>query len=292
MQLNLNTYIAKNSPIHALDARVKLVLLAAYSVLLFLIDTWAGMALCALAFAFVLIASKITARSVFKIVIPIYVLVALTLIFNSFVLDVNQTSNFVRDVPALFPNAAKTTSTTGFISSLPSVAIIGNFGFVPAGFVRGCFFALRILLLVFASLIISFTSTSTELVAALTSFLQPLRRLRVPVDDIATIFSLTLRFIPVTAQEFFRVKDAQEARCAPFSQGSAFKRLRSYTSVFVPLFVGMFRRAESLSCAMDARCYGVCDTQKTSLCALKLTSRALVILIVGLVFCTALAIFC
>ena len=60
-----------------------------------------------------------------------------------------------------------------------------------AGRVRaGLLFAIRILLLVFASLIVSFSTTSTDLTAALNDFMRPLRRLHVPTDDVAMVFSL------------------------------------------------------------------------------------------------------
>ena len=45
MRLTVNTYCGGTSPVHACDARVKIVLLAAYSVTLFLVDTWMGLAL-------------------------------------------------------------------------------------------------------------------------------------------------------------------------------------------------------------------------------------------------------
>ena len=47
MRINVSSYIPGTSVVHACDARVKIVLLAAYSVTLFLVDTWAGLVLCA-----------------------------------------------------------------------------------------------------------------------------------------------------------------------------------------------------------------------------------------------------
>ncbi len=287
MLLKVNTYLPGSSPVHACDARAKIVLLAAYSVTLFLVDTWLGLCLCALAFAVVLGLSGIPPRRVFGIVAPVYVLVMLTVAFNAFSLDVEQAAvsgmagapNVGADLPSP-------------LSSLPPVALIGSFGFVPVGFARGCFFAVRILLLVFASLVVSFTSTSTELADALAGFLSPLRRLRVPVDDIATVFSLALRFIPVTAGEFCRARDAQWARGAAFGEGSLGQRLRAWQTVFIPLFVSLFRRADALARAMDARCYGAPGVQRTSLSVKPFAVRSVLVLAVGLLLCVAVAIGC
>ncbi len=281
MRLTVNTYCGGTSPVHACDARVKIVLLAAYSVTLFLVDTWMGLALCALAFALVLKASGIPPRHVFGLVIPVYVLVAFTVAFNSFSLDVGQASaqlGGLADVSA------------GVLAEAAPVPLVGAFGFVPAGFARGCFFAIRILLLVFASLIVSFSTTSTDLTAALNDFMRPLRRLHVPTDDVAMVFSLALRFIPVTAEEFGRVHDAQWSRGAPFGEGSLWRRLRAWQTVLVPLFVGLFRRADTLAQAMDARCYGAPDVRRTSLSDRRFRAKSAAVLAAGIVLCGVLAV--
>lgn len=266
MNLRINTYVPGTSPVHACDARVKILLLIAYSVTLFLVGSWAGLAACALIFAIALKASSIPCRQVFGIVVPVYVLVALTIALNSFSLDAS-----------------------GAQSILGAMPLAGPFCFVPAGFARGCFFALRILLLVFASLVVSFTSTSTELTCALGSFLSPLRRAHVPVDDAVMVFSLALRFIPVTAEEFGRVRDAQWSRGASFGTGSLRKRLRAWQTVFIPLFVGLFRRADVLARAMDARCYGAPAFCCSSLHVRRFDWRSAAVLAAGLAACIAVA---
>lgn len=121
----------------------------------------------------------------------------------------------------------------------------------------GVFYGIRMILLVLASLAVVFTTTSSQLTDALQSFLRPLRVPKVPVDDFAMVACMALRFIPVMAQELCAVHDAQWSRGAPFADGSLLKRLSAWSSVFIPLFVGMFRRADKLSVAMDARCYGL-----------------------------------
>lgn len=252
MRLTIDIYISGNSPVHVCDARVKILLLAAYSVTLFLVDTWAGLTVCALAFGGVLAASDIPVRKVILIAVPMYVIVAFMVVCNSFAVDASST---------------------------------GGFGFSLVGFSRGCFFAVRVLLLVFASLVVSFTSTSTELVDALRSFLSPLGKLHAPVDDMAMVFSVALRFIPITAEEFERVRAAQWSRGAAFEDGTFTQRLRAWQVVFIPLFVGLFRRADCLARAMDARCYGAPGVRRTSLSARPFQLRSAVVLVVGVALC-------
>ena len=281
MRINVSSYIPGTSVVHACDARVKIVLLAAYSVTLFLVDTWAGLVLCAALFASAAASSGIPLRRFFALLVPVYVLAAFAVVFNGFAFDVGQAAPGAP--PPLLGHEP------GPFGSLPPVALVGSFGLVPAGLARGCFFAARIVLLVTASLVVTYTTTSTALTDARSGFLRPLRRLRVPVDDIAMVFSLALRFIPVTAEELGRVHDAQQARGASFSEGGLWERLRAWQTVLIPLFVGLFRRADALAVAMDARCYGA-EPRRTSLHDRRLAGPSLAVLAAGLALCAAVAV--
>lgn len=284
MRINVGTYILRNSPIHACDARVKLVLLFVYSLTLFLVKTWAGLGLCALLFVGMAALSRVPFRHFFSLLIPVYVIVAFTILFNSFSLDIVQAT----DVGKLsgFGNVS-----AGILGAWQPVALIGSFGFVPFGFARGCFFAGRIVLLVVASLVVTYTTTSTELTNAINDFLRPLHRFKVPVDDISMVISLALRFIPVTAEEFNRVYNAQISRGASFDTGSLWMRLRAWQTVLIPLFVGLFRRADALAIAMDSRCYGIVDAKRTSLNARPPQGLHIAALVIIFGMCAAVALF-
>ena len=127
---------------------------------------------------------------------------------------------------------------------------------IPQGIGEGLFYALRIMLLACATLAVSFSYDDARLVRAFVSFLSPLRRLRVPVDDAATMLSIAVRFIPLCMDEFNRVASAQRSRGAQLDSGAVFARLKRWGSVLAPMIVGLFRRAEALAQAMEARCYG------------------------------------
>jgi energy-coupling factor transport system permease protein len=67
--------------------------------------------------------------------------------------------------------------------------------------------------------------------------------------------TIALRFIPTTAQEAEDIVTAQQARGASFDRGGPLARARAYVPVLVPLFFQLFRRADALATAMEARCY-------------------------------------
>lgn len=124
------------------------------------------------------------------------------------------------------------------------------------GLAGGLFIAVRIAELVFACMLVTFTTAPVALTDGLGRLLGPCRRLRVPVDDLAVVISLALRFIPLVVEEASAVRKAQMARGADFETGSLLAKTKAWTLVLVPLIVRMFRRADETARAMEARCYG------------------------------------
>lgn len=151
----------------------------------------------------------------------------------------------------------------------------------------GLFYAVRILLILFASFVVTFTTTATQLTNAFASLLAPLRVVRVPVDDIAMMLSIALRFIPLTADELTRVRNAQLLRGASFENGSLWQRISAWQTVFVPLIVGLFRRADALAEAMEARCYGA--GRRSCLHEARFAPSQALVLVCGVAVCMVIA---
>ena len=244
---NAATYSNRDTVMHRVDARVKVVLLIAYSVTLFCIHSWTGMAACAVLFAVCAALSKLPVLQCAKQLFPIWIILAFTLAANAFSFNVEHVAS---------PVGLGAVSAGAFENWEP-VVLVGTFGISPQGFARGCYYVLRIALLAFASLVLTTTTSSTDLSRALERSLSPLSRLGVPVRDLATIVSIALRFIPVTFDEFMMIRAAQQSRGAAFEVGRLRERIGAWIAVFIPLFVSLFRRADSLAVAMDVRCYGM-----------------------------------
>ena len=269
MQLNFSSYIAGNTPLHRMDARVKLALLIAYILALFFADTWVGMGLLALMAALAFVVSQLPAGSVLRLLSPAYFLAALLIAFNAFVY-----------LPA--------TSASDAVAALDLVCVAGPMCLSYVGLESGLFSALRVVLLVLSSLVVGLTTTSTELSSVAAWALAPLRRLHVPVDDIATVFSIALRFIPLMAEEFCRIRNAQWSRACGFDDPGLIGRIRAWGKVLMPMIMSLFRRADALSEAMDARCYGAAE-ERGALTGLKLDAASAACLAAGLVSCALVA---
>jgi energy-coupling factor transport system permease protein len=92
--------------------------------------------------------------------------------------------------------------------------------------------------------------------------------------------TIALRFIPTTVEEADRIVTAQTARGARFDTGGPVARARAYAPVLVPLFFNLFRRADELATAMEARCYRGAD-KRTHLRESHLGARDWMTLVLG-----------
>jgi len=241
-------YVPGNSAVHQLDVRMKLLLVVAYVFALFVASRWVGLLLCAVALFSAYRNANIPLRLAARGLKPVLFILAFTVLINMF--------TFAAAPPEAATDAIDASSAVEDFIQLPtSIALIGSFGLSPAGFMRGLYFALRITLLVSVTSLLTFTSSIVSLTDAIASLLRPLRTFKVPVEDIATMFTIALRFIPLTAEEAEKIMVAQSARGARFSEGGLIRRVKAWVPVMIPLFVSLFRRADGLAAAMESRCY-------------------------------------
>ena len=170
----------------------------------------------------------------------------------------------------------------------PLVGFLLVYNVAASGWLAGIAVALRLLLLVWASLLLMALSTPAELSEALRQLLSPLGRLGLPVRDFTTSLSIALRFMPLLSEELRAVRAAQASRGAAFEGAGLVRRLRAYGGLMVPLFVGLFRRADRLASAMEARCYGASGIP-TSLDGRRFAFGDGAALLVGVVACAVFA---
>lgn len=107
--------------------------------------------------------------------------------------------------------------------------------------------------------LLTFTTPTTELSHGTERLLSPFARFGVPAHELALVLTIALRFVPTLAQEAERLVKAQVSRGADFGGTSRWRfvrRTRQMLPLLVPLFLNSLRRAEVLTLAMEARCYG------------------------------------
>ena len=114
---------------------------------------------------------------------------------------------------------------------------------------------IRIMLLVMGTFLMTYTTSPIRLTDGLESLLNPLKKIRVPVHELAMMMAIALRFIPTLIEETDKIMSAQKARGADFDSGNIFQKAKALVPILVPLFISAFRRADELATAMECRCY-------------------------------------
>ncbi|HID16630.1 MAG TPA: energy-coupling factor transporter transmembrane protein EcfT [Candidatus Atribacteria bacterium] len=136
--------------------------------------------------------------------------------------------------------------------------IIYKIWFIPIykeGLVKGAYLSLRIIFLVTFTSFLTQTTSPLDIADGLEALFKGLKKVGVPVSELALMMSISLRFIPLLQSEVERIAKAQMARGIELNKGNMIKRLSNYIPILIPLFLSSFRRAEELAIAMEARCF-------------------------------------
>ncbi len=125
----------------------------------------------------------------------------------------------------------------------------------PTALIRAAYISIKIFTILLVSAMLTETTTSVELSVGLETMLSPLKIIKFPVNEAATIIAVAIRFIPSLLSESRRILNAQASRGVDFSNGNLFTKVKALVSLVVPLFSIAFKNSEELANAMDARGY-------------------------------------
>ena len=224
--ITLGQYFPGNSVIHRLDPRTKLIVLVVYMVALFIASGWVSYGVLLLFLLTVIKISAIPGKSIVRGMKPLVMILVFTGVLNLFF---NKDGRVLVDFWGI-------TITTG-------------------GAERAAFMLVRILMLVTATFLLTYTTSPISLTDGLESLMNPLKVIKVPVHELSMMMCIALRFIPTLIEETDKIMSAQKARGADFESGKLMERAKALIPILVPLFISAFRRADELATAMECRCY-------------------------------------
>ena len=230
--ITIGQYYAGKSPLHRMDARMKLVLTLVFMVVIFLSQNFFSLGLVALATIVLCVLSRVPAKMQLRSLRPILFLVIFTSLLHLFSAGGEE---------------ARVLVSVNLWGWEPSITL--------QGLNNAVFTAVRIICLIATSSLLTYTTTPGMLTTGLEKLLWPLSKLRVPVGVFAMMMTLALRFVPTLIEETDRIMNAQKSRGANLETGSLLQRMKAFVPVLVPLFVSAFRRAADLAYAMESRCY-------------------------------------
>lgn len=224
--ITIGQYYAVDSPVHRMDPRVKLLGTVLFVISLFIADGPVCYLLGAAALAAVIRVIRVPFRFMVRGLKSIVIIMLVSVSFNIF---------FTEGTPV---------ADVRFLRAI-----------TWEGLERAVYMAIRLVMLILGSTVMTLTTTPNSLTDGLEKGLGFLKKLHVPVHEMAMIMSIALRFIPILIEETDKIMKAQLARGADFETGGLVKRAKAMVPLLIPLFISAFRRASDLALAMEARCY-------------------------------------
>lgn len=219
-------YLPGNSFTHRLDPRSKLVFIFLFIFAVFLANNTVTYAILLAFTLFVIIISRIRFSFLLGGLKPILFLVVFTLLMHLFL---------TREGEVLFH--------WKFIT------------IYEEGLRMGIYISLRFFILVLMTTVLTLTTSPISITDGVETLLNPLKRIKLPVHELAMMMSIALRFIPTLMDETDKILKAQLARGSDISSGSVQQRVKAVIPLLVPLFVSAFKRAEDLAIAMEVKGY-------------------------------------
>lgn len=240
--ITLGQYFPGSSYVHRLDPRVKILATMLYIVSLFVVDDFIGFAIVFIGLAVVIAVSKVPLSFILRGLKPVFIIILFTFVINLFMIRGEVLVSF------------------------------WIFTITREGLRTAVFMAVRLILLIIGSSLLTLTTRPISLTDGIEALLSPFKRFGLPAHELAMMMTIALRFIPTLLEETDKIMKAQQARGADFESGNILRRAKALVPILVPLFISAFRIAQDLAMAMEARCYGS-GMKRTRMNAMKFHSR-------------------
>lgn len=249
--ITLGQYFPGESIVHRLDPRTKIILVVVYIVALFCAKFVVSYALMMAVLIACIQLSGVGYKAIFRGMKPVVIVIVITAILN------------------LFYNSSGTL-----------LVHVWKLSIYTGGVRMAAMMIIRILMLISGTFLLTYTTSPIQLTDAIERLLGGLKKLHLPIHELAMMMSIALRFIPTLIEETDKIMSAQKARGADFESGKLIEKAKALVPLLVPLFVSAFRRADELATAMECRCYHG-DEGRTRMKQLVYAKRDFVALILG-----------
>lgn len=216
-------YLQKDTLLHRMDGRIKLLCLLLLSLAVSLADKWQHYAV-----PFCLLCAALFAAK-----LPLAALLKELRLFGFMIAAILAANAFFTDGDPLFG--------LSFIS--------------VQGAEAGARFAGRLILMIMACTVMTGTTSLLEFRNIMEWYLRPVPL--IPEVKAATIVNLTFVLIPVILDSYAQMMDAQKARCIELRKNP----VRRVKYIVIPLLGRTLRRADEIVYAMEARCYSQTRTK-------------------------------
>ena len=203
--ITLGQYFPGNSPVHKLDPRTKILAVVLYIVALFLCSSFVSYGIMLVLLAAAIKISKVPLKSIVNGLKPILFLACFTAILN------------------LLYTPGETVLLKVWVLTITLEGLHTAF-----------FMVVRIMMLIAGTFLLTYTTSPILLTDGLEALLNPLKKIGLPIHELAMMMSIALRFIPTLIEETDKIMSAQRARGADFESGGLIQRAKSLIPCWCP----------------------------------------------------------
>ena len=187
--ITLGQFFPADTPVHRLDPRTKLLCVILYIVALFSAKSVLTYGIMITVLAVSVLVSRVPFKSLTKGLKPVYFVVAFTAVMNMF---------FTAGTPVADVWLLRSITWEGVVAAVQMV--------------------LRIVMLIMGTFLMTYTTSPIALTDGMESLLGPLKKLRLPIHELAMMMSIALRFIPTLIARTLRqaISSGVPKRWCPF----------------------------------------------------------------------------
>jgi len=148
------------------------------------------------------------------------------------------------------------------------VPIIGRLPVTMEGINYGFMISLRLIIMIVSSMLLPFTTHPSKIILML-------RKARLP-NWFVLMFTMSLRFIPLTFQNLNIIRKAQKLRRGKF-------RIRDLPQIFGTLLIISLKTAKQMALALESKAFGQ-SKQRTSLKTIKFATKDILFCLISIIF--------
>lgn len=224
--ITLGQYFPGSSIVHRIDPRFKIIITIFFIAMLFIGNNPVCLEVGAVFCIMSVVLSKIPFKMILKSLKPIVMVLVITSLLNLFLITGGH--------PLFEWKFIKITE---------------------QGVYTSVFMIVRIILLIAGTSLLTYTTSPIALTDAIERLLSPLKKVKLPVHDLAMMMTIALRFVPTLIEETDKIMSAQKARGVDMDGGNIKDKIKAIIPIIIPLFISAVRRAGELATAMECRCY-------------------------------------
>ncbi|WGI36906.1 energy-coupling factor transporter transmembrane component T family protein [Mesomycoplasma lagogenitalium] len=260
MNIVVGKYVPKNTFLHRLDPRLKLIFNILFIIFFFVVTHLFTLSFLIIPTLIIFILTTERPLHLLKMAkLPIFIFLFMSVLYGFLLYDTSslkENENFIINGFSINDKKQAHLDSFNFVDTeWFSFEIYFKFRYTNLVFIRSFVLGLRIYCMLIITTLLIYTTKPILLTKAIEDLISPLKLIKINTSVIAMIISISIRFIPTLLLEANRIIKAQASRGVDFKHGKIKDKVKSMITLTIPLFVLSFSRAEDLANAMEVRGY-------------------------------------